>query len=60
MVMLFPSDYFNIERVDEDLKKEYEAVVKTGLFDVVLFSYDDWFNGGVLKLNKNKEGMAQM
>jgi hypothetical protein len=59
MVMLFPSDYFNTERVDEDLKKECEAVAKTGLFDVVLLSYDDWFNGGVLKLNNHKEGMVK-
>lgn len=49
--ILFPSNYFSIKEVDEDLKKEYEAVKETGLFDVILFGYDKWFNEGKLILN---------
>lgn len=49
--ILFPSSYFSIKEVDEDLKKEYEAVKETGLFDVILFGYDKWFNEGKLILN---------
>ena len=44
LAILFPSDYFTNAQVDEDLKKEYETVSETGLFDVILFSYDGWFN----------------
>lgn len=49
--ILFPSSYFSIKNVDEDLQEEYDAVMETGLFDVVLFSYDKWFNEGKLILN---------
>lgn len=51
-LLLFPSDYFDKNKVEPDLKAEYDAAINTGLFNVVLFSYDDWFNKGVLKLNK--------
>ena len=40
---LFPSSYFNVSKVDEDLQSEYDAVKATGLFDVILFGYDKWF-----------------
>lgn len=43
-MILFPSSYFDINKVDEDLQKEYDAVLQTGLFDVSFFSYDKWFN----------------
>ena len=42
--ILFPSSFFSITKVDEDLQKEYDAVVATGLFEVALFGYDKWFN----------------
>lgn len=29
--------------MDEDLQAEYDAVKATGLFDVILFGYDKWF-----------------
>lgn len=41
-LVLFPSSYFSIKKVDEDLQSEYEAVKATGLFDIVLFGYDKW------------------
>ena len=56
--ILFPSSYFDINRVDEDLEQEYQAVLSTGLFEVVIFSYDKWFNDGVLKLNRVVESMT--
>ncbi|MCM1131997.1 MAG: ATP-grasp domain-containing protein [Ruminococcus flavefaciens] len=51
-LILFPSSYFSVNRVDEDLQKEFDAVRETGLFGVVLFGYDKWFNEGKLVLNK--------
>ena len=42
-LILFPSSYFNVSKVDEDLQAEYNAVKATGLFDVILFGYDKWF-----------------
>ena len=48
--LLFPSSYFSIRNVDEDLKAEYDAATETGLFDIILFSYDKWFNEGKLVL----------
>lgn len=50
--ILFPSSYFSDSKVDEDLEKEYNAVMETGLFSVILFSYDKWFSEGILKLNQ--------
>ena len=44
MTILFPSDYFNKKAVDEDLKNEYDAVMATDLYDVILFSYSDLRN----------------
>ena len=59
MTILFPSDYFNKNIVDEDLKKEYDVVMRTGLFDVLIFSYDDWFNNGILRLDRNTKGRVK-
>lgn len=53
--ILFPSSYFSDNRADEELEAEYNAAAETGLFDIVLFSYDKWFNEGILKLNKHIE-----
>ncbi len=47
-LVLFPSDYFHADAVDEDLKKEYDAVRATGLFETALFGYDKWSNEGEL------------
>ncbi len=35
--ILFPSSYFSIRNVDEDLKAEYDSAIETGLFDIVFF-----------------------
>lgn len=49
--ILFPSDYFNAAKVDEDLKYEYDSVKNIGLFNIIIFDYDKWFNQGKLALN---------
>jgi hypothetical protein len=51
--ILFPSSYFSIRNVDEDLKAEYDAAVDTGLFEIILFSYDKWFNEDKLVLDQS-------
>ncbi len=44
--LLFPSSVFDKLQVDEDLKAEYDAALSTGLFKIILFSYEDWFHNG--------------
>ena len=58
-LLLFPSDYFDSSIVDADMRKEYEAAMETGLFDIILFDYDAWFNNGRLRLNKSLETMRR-
>lgn len=48
--IVFPSSFFDIRKVDEDLQEEYDAVMETGLFDVVIFGYEKWFDEGKLVL----------
>ena len=43
-LILFPSSFFSLENVDEDLQKEYDSVIVTGLFDVAIFGYSQWFD----------------
>ena len=50
-VILFPSGFYDVNRVDEDLQKEYDAAVSTGLFEIVLFGYEKWFHEEKLVLN---------
>ena len=58
-LLLFPSDYFDSSIVDADMQKEYAAAMETGLFDVILFDYDAWFNNGRLRLNKSLDIMRR-
>lgn len=51
-LILFPSSFFSIKKVDEDLQGEYDAVKMTGLYDTIFFGYDKWVSEGVLILNK--------
>ena len=53
--LIFPSSYFSINNVDEELKAEYDAAKETGLFNIILFSYDKWFNEDRLALNKTPD-----
>ena len=43
-MILFPSDYGDVHKVDEDFQEEYDAVINTGLFDICPFGYEEWFN----------------
>ena len=58
-LILFPSSYFSIKKVDEDLQSEYDAVKATGLFDTLLFGYDKWVNEGVLALDETPPVMRK-
>lgn len=51
-IILFPSSFLDGKRIDEDMQNEYEAAIDTGLWEVVLFSYEKWFHDGVLVLSK--------
>lgn len=57
-IILFPSSFFDINRVDEDLQAEYDAAVSTGLFDIALFGYDKWFNEGRLIIRNAPDEMC--
>lgn len=50
-LILFPSSYFNINKVDEDLEQEYNAAKELNISNV-LFNYDNWLNGDKLKLSE--------
>lgn len=54
-MILFPSSYYEITKVDEDMQYEYEAAVSTGLYEICLFSYDQWFHHGKLVLSDKPE-----
>lgn len=58
-LILFPSSFFSIKKVDEDLQSEYDAVKEIGLFDTILFGYDKWVNEGVLVLNETPSKMRK-
>lgn len=51
-LILFPSGFFSIKKVDEDLQGEYDAVKMTGLYDTIFFGYDKWVSEGILILNE--------
>lgn len=50
--ILFPSDYFNQNKIDVELEQEYEAAKKAG-FGVILFDYSSWFESKKIVLNQN-------
>ncbi len=37
------------------MRKEYDVALGTWHFRIVLFSYDDWYNHGILKLSENQQ-----
>ena len=57
-MVLFPSDYFDINEVDESFKNEYEAVLSDRNCQILLFSYDEWIAEGKLKLNYRVDTMT--
>lgn len=52
--ILFPSDYFNRNKIDAELKQEYIAAKKAG-FGVMLFDYSSWFESRKLVLNRDSD-----
>lgn len=58
-LILFPSSFYSTLRVDEDLQSEYDAVISTGLFDVVFFEYHKWFDKEQLMLSKTPTTMQK-
>lgn len=57
-MIVFPSSYFDIKKVDEDLKIEYDGAMETGLYDVVFFGYEKWFEEGKLVLSSSQDSMC--
>ena len=55
LMILFPGSYFNYHHVDEDMQGEYQAVLNSGLFQTVLFNYDEWLGGDCLRLTEHNE-----
>ena len=55
--IIFPSDYFDKKKVDQELAREYESAIECGEYTaVLLFSYEDWFHHDKLKLNVTPQG----
>ena len=49
--LLFPSDYYDMSKVDQDLKMEFDAANSCDLFQIIIFGYDKWFQEEKLFLN---------
>jgi len=45
VIILFPSDYYDIKKVDSDYISEYEAVCRIPEFTPVLFNFDNFISG---------------
>lgn len=43
-MIVFPSSYYDIKKVDEDFQVEYDAAKESNLYDIVLFHYEKWFH----------------
>ncbi len=52
LLIVFPSDFFERRAVDPDLAREYDACLETGLYEAVLFDYEQWFHGDRLVLTE--------
>jgi len=50
MLILFPSDYFDIKKIDDDYAQEYEAVCRISEFKPLLYNYDEFVDDKPLKL----------
>lgn len=53
--ILFPSSFLDRRKIDEDMAEEYNAVLQTGLFDTIIFGYDEWFNNQTLRITSVPE-----
>ncbi len=57
-IIIFPASYFCKDKVDEQFKKEYDAVCATEKLNIVLFSYDKFIGENKLILNNDFKGEA--
>jgi len=54
VLILFPSEYFNIKSVEPDYTNEYEAICSIPQFKAVFFNYDEFVSGKPLKIHPNE------
>lgn len=50
-LILFPSSYFSVKQIEDDMKEEHEAARSIG-FDTVLYGYDKWVDEDKLVLSE--------
>lgn len=50
VTIIYPSDYFNKNNIDEDYKYEYDEAIKFSEFQPIFYSYDDFINEDRLNL----------
>lgn len=58
--ILFPADYFHIEKVESEYEREYNVVKKIPEFEILFYNYDAFLNGERLKIypNNPEEGIC--
>ncbi len=50
MTIVFPGSFMNYREIDPDMYEEYLAVMETGLFDILLFNFDEWLAGDKFRI----------
>lgn len=45
MTIVFPGSFDNYREIEPDMSGEYSAAIETGLYNVLLFNYDEWLAG---------------
>ena len=55
MTLLYPGSCMDYRDVEKDMHEEYSAALDTGLFQVVLFNYDEWLAGDRFRMTKPAE-----
>ena len=55
MTLLFPGSFMDYRKVDEDMLEEYLSATETGLFQTILFNYDEWLAGGRLRIRVKED-----
>ena len=49
MTILFPSDYFDLTKVDEQFEAEYKEAIKLPEFNIALYNHDAFVEGAQLR-----------
>lgn len=50
--LLYPGSFSDYRSIEEDMREEYATALDTGLFQVILFNYDEWLAGDRLRMSK--------